>query len=453
MSIQDNKNLDKNFSDELNSLVQLQHKITDSEFNSMARGLLLKAVNVISRLKADLEDKNSIIKKYDEERKDFLNKLNNAVAGETKAYERLADLDITRHAEIADLRQEISNLENENQHLLKMVIELEDFKKAQSTKENSIELKQKDLSTALSNLRELELKYKELEKKYRNAEIELNQFREKLISDGLEDHETQSGTLEEIDTLKSEIIKLKNEIENKTTFLEVKEKEIELFNTQLSELKREILSITQERNSLKAEFKTLPDKLRRENEGYLNKISQLEAEVKRLAAEKDEETTRCNLELKTADVEINVLKIELENKKNALIQKSSELENVSREQKQMRIRLDHANELLSEKEKEIVELRENNLKLTSMLLELEKKSMQPEEIPSSSINNTDIIQKPSEPVFAPDQETIKSYVYKSKGLSFSKITVLFAILFTIMAVLGVFFLKDKLSLIVRQFFP
>ncbi len=368
------------------------------------------------------------------------------MAGETKAYERLADLDVTRHAEISDLRQEISNLKNENQHLLKMAIELEDVKKAESARENALELEQKDLNTALSNL-------KELEKKYKSAEIELNQFREKLISDGLEDQETQSDSSEELDTLNSEIIKLKNEVEIKTKFLEVKDKEIDFFNSQLSELKKDILSVTQERDKLKDELKALPDKIRRENEGYLNKISGLENEVKRLAAEKDEETTRCNLELKTADVEINVLKIELENKKNTFIQKTSELENASREHEKMRIRLEQADELLSEKEKEIAELRENHLKLTSMLADMEKEDTRPAE-KIHEANEPIAVQKQPVPVpvLEPEQETVKSYVYKSKGLSFSRVAVLLAILFSIVVALGVFFFKDKLLLIVRQIF-
>ncbi len=42
MSIQDNKNPDKNFSDEIHSLVQSQHKMTEGEFNNKARELLFR---------------------------------------------------------------------------------------------------------------------------------------------------------------------------------------------------------------------------------------------------------------------------------------------------------------------------------------------------------------------------------------------------------------------------
>ncbi len=104
----------------------------------------------LQSLRDALSSKDALIKKYEEERKNLLIKLKKALEDEKRTYERLADLDITRHAEIADLKHEISRLTAENEKMI--ASELESIRKIDRLTAENEKLK----AAAIENVRAVE---------------------------------------------------------------------------------------------------------------------------------------------------------------------------------------------------------------------------------------------------------------------------------------------------------
>lgn len=100
----------KDFIEELRAFAEEGYKLENGEYVLKAKELFLKAHAQITSLSDLVEEKSHQLERRDSEKKLLAERLREAVESEKKAYERLADIDISRHAEVADLKRELENL-------------------------------------------------------------------------------------------------------------------------------------------------------------------------------------------------------------------------------------------------------------------------------------------------------------------------------------------------------
>jgi chromosome segregation ATPase len=240
------------------------------------RERFLNALKDIERLEKMLEEKNTMLAVSAKEKDRLIHAVNKAFEDKKRLHDRLADFDVLRNMEIAELKQGIEKIAIEKDHLLKeSETLLEDlFKRDKTIDELRAEIERKviqlkdtqnDLLTAIEAMRKTESKYKEIEAKYRAIEQERDNLKERLDAlmgiqklEGLSFSERQVNK-EDFKPEDKNIVEQQSIIERLSA--EISELNIKLINSnkEAAELKQEKIEIEDINSDLEHRMNELKD--------------------------------------------------------------------------------------------------------------------------------------------------------------------------------------------------
>ncbi|MBI4823800.1 MAG: hypothetical protein HY805_06185 [Nitrospirae bacterium] len=290
-------------------------------------------IEKIRSLESRIEDRDALIKRYDKEREILLKSVKKAHEDAEVAYERLADLDISRHAEISDLKQELDRLRAENKEL-----HTSTEKEGEGFLKREVEVKKLQLQESEENLHKITTELKRLKDDYesldRERDAEINSlkahieetekaFIERLseMSDETERLRTEEPLIKESDSRDAEITQLKAEVEGLTKEntslrdslsqmnslldeLKVKlmdaEKALKDRTAEMEHFKNQYTDVLEEVKRLKAEKEDIEGKLK----NSASETETLKNELQRLRYEKTEETTSLRAQLEDASIKV-----------------------------------------------------------------------------------------------------------------------------------------------------
>ncbi|MDP2168433.1 MAG: hypothetical protein Q8J64_08910 [Thermodesulfovibrionales bacterium] len=274
----------------------------------------------------DSVSKDILILKYTEEKKALISKLTRAIESEKQAYERLADLDITRHVEVADFKGEIDGLKSEIKRLRASedlsIKAMEKLRREEEVGKLQLKESEDNLLKTAEALMELQSRQVELESSLKAADSkwEAESIRLKAALAGLSEENSSlkeslshasslldkkqgapSGQIRpedsaEVDRLLNavalkdeEINALKSELQGKESALMSKQEEMRSLDVRhKSEVER--LSAGKEELGLRlAAAEGAAASLREEKAELTKRLSQIAAEMDRLRSERTEE--------------------------------------------------------------------------------------------------------------------------------------------------------------------
>ena len=380
--------MENNLINELRSLIESDMTYSKEELNRRVKDLLFRVLIELRRLEETTRDKSNLIERHANERKNLIKKLNEAAKGEQKAYERLADLDITRHAYVAELGQEMEKLKAEKEKLIAKENEIingafkndkaiEELKREVEKKNLQLKEMQEDLNSALQTYRESESKFKLLEnelKAIRNSNMDSveRNYREEIIEEGI-------AMLDNLEKDSDEKVRRDSEgiISSKNNEIAALKEQADMFSFGKNELSRKLEDVNRDFAIVKSDNKKL-----------LEKLSELKNELDALKAEKDSEIQKVKEhekdiifgkgslinEFENVQEELSLLKDEKDKLYGKLSDVMEELDRVKNEKTEqasafrhdiesMRVEVKHVKEELDAKEadfKKTIEAKEEN---------------------------------------------------------------------------------------------
>ena len=246
----------------------------------------------------DLRDENeALLKHYEEEKKALIRRLNKALDGEKHTYERLADLDITRHVEVADLKREIGRLTAENEKMI--ASELESIRKidrlsAENEKLKAVVIENVRAAERLkrdAEVKKLQLKESEDERAGLTGRLKELQVQCSTLNVGVTDPSPYGDLSGDVSHLKSENASLKESLSGKEREnaelagrLSEKAGRLSAKDGLLLEKDREISESRSAGEGLKSRHESEARALRAEIETHLSALKRLDSENEELKA-------------------------------------------------------------------------------------------------------------------------------------------------------------------------
>ncbi|MFA4829838.1 MAG: hypothetical protein WC855_10695 [Thermodesulfovibrionales bacterium] len=235
----------------------------------LVRERFSKALDEITRLEKIIEDKDTLLATAEKEKERLLHTLNKAIEDKKRLHNKLADFDVLRNMEIAEIKQSAEKMVSKINHLREETNELMDdiFEKDKTIEEMKYKIEKKELQlrdvqaeldTAIETLRGSESAYKELQTNYKAVKQERAELIEKL-----------NAPVEQQDTGPS--------VEEYRKLLDIAVSEKELLEKRLSGLR-------EQRDRDLSEHHTAIEKLTAEKD----KLETAHRTIERLTSERDE---------------------------------------------------------------------------------------------------------------------------------------------------------------------
>lgn len=335
-------------------------------------------IEEIRSLESHISDKDILIKKYDKEREILLKSVKKAYEDARIAYERLADLDISRHAEVSDLKQEIDRLRAENEGLRSVTPAkkeggggesllkddtLDKLKREVEVKKLQLQESEENLHKATIDLRLLELKYKELKDNYESLDSEKNAEISSMKACILE---TEKAFIERLSEMSDEMERLGTE---KSLIKESGDSR----DAEITQLKAEVEGLTKENVSLKdslSHMSSLLDKKDKDNNEqirlkYVGEINSLKNDI----SVRDEEIQGLKGQGISLASELDELKAKLMDAESALQARTADMEHIKSQHTDV---LSEVKKLMTEKEDISAELKNSASETETLKNELQR---------------------------------------------------------------------------------
>ncbi len=393
------------FIEQLHSFIKLPQKLNSEEYNLKANEMFARAHAELVQLKKELTDKDSLLKKLTQEGKQLLNKLNTTAEGEKQAYEMLAGIDLSRHAEVSDLKQDIMRIIREKEASLAAL----SFLLAQKDNDYKIELWK--LSGAVST-------------------------KDAIISDLKTQNENLSSERDRLNLRLSEVQSEADLFKNEKTILFE-----DLFSLKLkvAELQKDLISLTSERDEIRSRLANGAS----EKTELREKIESAESGIARIVSEKDAELSKRMEELDSVKAEAASVKAKIDAMEKSARANSDALAGISQENSQLIVQLDDAKHKLSDAEKEMLSLKSERDEMKSKLKEIQSKSAGKTAVTQEIVSETKAGTKADEAVPEKQHEQLKAYIYKKSGLSVKTTFMFFTVILIILILIGAFIFFKK----------
>lgn len=376
---------------------QPQYKHSAGQLNiKNIRERFLNALKEVSRLEKVLEEKNTLLATSAKEKERLIHAINKAFEDKKRLHDRLADFDIVRNMEIAELRQGVEEIMSgrhrllkENEDIVEDIFErdktIDELRYTIEKKELQLQEVQTDLYTAIETMRDIESKYKDMETQYKGIEQEKNILKEKLNAaidqqeTGVSEETEEYRRLLEISTSEKEAVERQLSWLRQQRAIDISEyqsmaAETKDLNLKLTEAERE-LSLLKEENAAGEILKEVEERyndlevkyklIEGERDGLKEKLSRMENEISLLnsllsESEKEKESFNTEgvsfgktLELKDKEIEDLKSQFNADTRKHIL-----EIERLTDEKVSLEADIGEIREELERKDKSISELEE-----------------------------------------------------------------------------------------------